>query len=156
MSYRYKKIKLSDGTTRDEHRLIMERRIGRRLSSDELVHHINGDPRDNRIENLKIISRSEHARLHAPDNREMAIRLHNPITLMKSIHSGLGNHGNKLSKRQVVEILRRIRLGQSQRNIAIELNIKRHIIDNIMRGRSWSWFTGIKRSGDLGFDYLVE
>lgn len=61
---KYKAVKIN-GVKHDEHRLIMERHIGRSLSSDEVVHHINENPRDNRIENLKIMSLAEHTRLHA-------------------------------------------------------------------------------------------
>lgn len=47
-----------------EHRVIVERHLGRKLSKDEVVHHINGNKLDNRIENLKVVSRAEHKRLH--------------------------------------------------------------------------------------------
>ncbi len=46
------------------HRYIMEKCIGRRLSSSEIVHHISHDKLDNRIENLQIVTRSEHNILH--------------------------------------------------------------------------------------------
>lgn len=49
-----------------EHRLTMERHLGRKLRPDEHIHHINEDKSDNRIENLKIVSNSEHIRLHSP------------------------------------------------------------------------------------------
>lgn len=51
-----------------EHRLVVEGDIGRYLMQEEVVHHKNGDPSDNRIENLQLFaSHAEHKRAHEGD-----------------------------------------------------------------------------------------
>lgn len=46
------------------HRIIYERHIGRYLTDDEVVHHINHNRSDNRIENLKLMTKKEHMSMH--------------------------------------------------------------------------------------------
>lgn len=47
-----------------EHRLVMENYLGRKLGKDEVVHHIDGNRKNNNIENLVLMTRGEHSRHH--------------------------------------------------------------------------------------------
>jgi len=47
------------------HRQIMEKEIGRSLKPSEVIHHINGNHRDNRIKNLYLCKDGqEHSCIH--------------------------------------------------------------------------------------------
>ena len=59
---KYKTIYIN-GKQMREHRYLMEQHLGRKLDRNEQVHHINGDWLDNRIENLQVLTNSEHQKL---------------------------------------------------------------------------------------------
>lgn len=47
-----------------EHRLVMEKELGKPIHPRYDVHHINGDKKDNRPENLQVLTSLQHDRLH--------------------------------------------------------------------------------------------
>jgi hypothetical protein len=47
------------------HRRVAEKILGRKLNTNEVVHHLDGDPKNNSLDNLIVLSRSKHASLHS-------------------------------------------------------------------------------------------
>lgn len=59
----YKQLRIN-GKPIVEHRYLMERHLGRKLKSNEIVHHKDGDRFNNAIDNLEIVDRAKHASIH--------------------------------------------------------------------------------------------
>jgi hypothetical protein len=58
-----------------EHRLVMERFLGRFLDPSEVVHHIDEDRKHNAIENLMLFpSSAEHLHHHATVRKEGVVK----------------------------------------------------------------------------------
>ena len=93
MPYKYLKSRTKDGKLIDKHRLIMQNLIGRELLRNEVVHHKNMDTRDNRIENLQVMTARDHNILHGC--REF-IKLAKAASLDK-MPKGEENHRSKLT-----------------------------------------------------------
>ena len=68
MAYRYLTRKIN-GKTKLLHRHTMEQHLGRPLLPTEHVHHLNGDTKDNRLENLQVINGRDHLQEHAEEKR---------------------------------------------------------------------------------------
>lgn len=54
---------------RSEHVVVMEKRLGRKLLPDECVHHIDRDRHNNDINNLALVTKSGHGRLHRYEDK---------------------------------------------------------------------------------------
>jgi hypothetical protein len=61
--WNYKRI-TKNKVVKLEHRLAMEKYLGRKLKSTEHIHHIDGNQRNNNIKNLILLSNSQHYKLH--------------------------------------------------------------------------------------------
>jgi hypothetical protein len=57
------------------HRVVMENYLGRLLRDDEIVHHINGDKKDNDISNLQVMSVLDHVYLHGAEKTRQWVDL---------------------------------------------------------------------------------
>jgi hypothetical protein len=68
--HQYKYINI-DGKRIREHRWIMQQHLRRKLERWEHVHHINGDSFDNRLENLVVLSNSEHQRIEHLERKKI-------------------------------------------------------------------------------------
>ncbi len=53
-----------------EHHYVMSQYIGRPIYNNEIVHHINGNKQDNRIENLQLMSVLDHNKLHSNEKQK--------------------------------------------------------------------------------------
>ncbi|MDD4376452.1 MAG: HNH endonuclease [Clostridia bacterium] len=134
---KYKKIRISKDETMDEHRYIMERHLGRKLDFNEVVHHINGDTYDNRIENLELKSRSDHSREHGVERKgkiseETKQKLRDAPKL-----KGSQIKQSKLTEEDVIVIKNYLSNGVGVRAIGRMYNVCHSTISDIKTGKGW-------------------
>lgn len=120
--YKRVTLPLPEKKNRTVHRIVLEAFVGPCPKGMECAH-LNGNPADNRLENLKWCTRSEnfsHKELHGTGNKGAK----NPKAILKEA--------------QVVKIKKLLEKGDCVAQIARDYKVARQTIDNIKRGVRWS------------------
>lgn len=125
----YYAVTIGKDKNRPLHDVIMEEHIGRKLTKDECVHHINHIRNDNRIENLQLMTKSEHSRLHCAERIAAGEKLnHFPIMVGEQVPSA------KLTDEQA----REIKHSKEHYKILMErYGVSKSVINKIRSGRAW-------------------
>lgn len=88
MTNKYK-TKKQKGVTKYEHRFVMEQHISRELTPNEIVHHKDGNKHNNKIENLEIMTRGEHIKIHLGGSKKSTDHKNRIALGIKKWHSNM-------------------------------------------------------------------
>ena len=133
------KAKRVNGKKIDEHRFIMEQIIGRKLKRTEVVHHIDGDKSNNNINNLQVMTLSEHSRIHGLN------RIVSEKTREKLRNSLNGRHSYKRNKtkKDIINIVVKYKETQNYRQVDRFFELANGTTGKIIRGKIYKEFKPI-------------
>lgn len=97
-----------------KHRRIAEELMARTLLTNEVIHHVNENPRDNSVDNLWIMTRQDHGRLHSLLRTERVIfeksKNENPMNCWETLRASLTTTWLETTG---VKVIKLVEIGQS-------------------------------------------
>ena len=122
---KYKRMR-RNGKCIDEHRYIWVCENGE-IPNGYIIHHNNGVKNDNRIENLSLVTYSEHAKIHG----------YKPINPYPFVKGNKPKNYDNYRASLVLKIRGMLNKGKKVCKIALEMSVPRYLISDIKRGRSY-------------------
>jgi len=115
---------------------------GREVAPDEVVHHINEDTADNNIENLQVMTRVDHCKLHNPrDASRFGVSAAEDKNLWNKLYrremanaAGIAPRVIKVTKTIYEDILDLLSRGMSQCSIARQYDLDQSTVSRIKSG----------------------
>lgn len=120
--------------SRHRDRKIISKKIGRPLTRFEVVHHIDGNPDNGQLDNLKLMSLSAHSSYHLTGRSLSEIQKRK---LQKC--SRIVRPSAKLSIADILDIRKMLKDNIKQRLIALAFGVNKRSISGINTGDTWSW-----------------
>ena len=122
-----------EGKSRPAHDVLIEEILGRPLADNEVVHHIDGNKNNNDPENLQVMDRAEHTRLH----QSGVVRAPETLEKLRKVNSGRPSPGRKLGEEQVKEIARKLVAGVTLKELSEEYKVSNRAIMSIRDGKTY-------------------
>lgn len=110
--------------TRYIHRLVLEAFVGKAPEGKPCAGHINGDPSDNRLKNLRWVSHAENSQdsiAHGTSGRP----------------GGVNHFYAKLDKAKIEWARKEVNGGRSFRSVSRELGVSHRAVSDAIAGRSY-------------------
>lgn len=117
------------------HRLIMENYLGRILRKDEVIHHKDLNGYNNKIENLLILSHSEHSRLHMQIDKEKG---KNKL-VCNNLAKGKQTNNGQFEEKDIREIRFLVKEGLSHKIVADMYKVSKGAITQIVNKKTYAW-----------------
>ncbi len=116
--------------------MIMEEKLGRKLTFNEIVHHKDGNSDNDDPNNLEVMTRSEHAKLHLT-GRPLPERQKEYLSTFFKGKPNLSN--TKLAMDDVTEIRSLSQQGLSMRKIGKMYGVHHNTISRLLSGKTLSY-----------------